>query len=350
MSTIQETPLEFDTIHSSRCKVGSISSMLRNEHTERHGFRRMARSLWTDLSARRIHSGHVSSNNALAQLVDPESYSWSQRHFNPWRSKADEADIELFRKQLGKETGSSPSSRNSRGPLSQYDNNTMQAPLAEPLKRPVNMGKRVLVFKKASPFVGIKSVLAQVCGGPLQKCVVNSRELTAKELSVELWFLKPEHLEDFFQFTRSGLFLVNGFHHYVGWGDQHDALGSYHEPPPKEIEQLMTEHEASRCLVMKKYVRKAKTPARYYPLPAEHFSPLNVSQIRRDLEQFGDIVEVCPMISKKLCLSVQFFDVESAILAKRALDSTEHRLGSLYKDWSVFYGKDVTDKPVVHVD
>lgn len=399
----------------------TINNANRNSERERGGFRRLARSLWSDFSSKKSLGGHVSSNNTNALvadsssiLLDPitfENYTYRRYHhhrnpdteFNPWKSDyADKFDRD-DNKQL--ELGFDLSRLDfqlSRHLVSR--SNDILVPVPPPtrekprtvvkttfseskeslhevkpvaffhstqshlMKKQAHLGKRVLVLRNVSLFVGLKSVLAQVCGGPLQKVVVQrssssdlephqykrySSPQVTKHLSIELWFLKAEHAHEFHNYTKSGLFLVNGFHHYVQWAPQHHAGTSsekFHESVPRDVEELMLEHDATRILVLKKYVRKIKTSGRRYPSPTDHFSPLDVTKIKRDFSQFGDIIEVSPMVSKKLCVAVHFYDVECAVGAKQLLENADDEFSALYREWSVLYGKDTTDKPTINVN
>jgi hypothetical protein len=388
MSTVQDITshslnLDPDTIRSSRYRLGTISSISRSDNLskgDRVSFRKLAKSLWNDLGVKKPLSGHVTSNNAVAEVLSSsklESFSLSnlthryyhrktEEEYNPWRSYFDsrlayERSMNLGHKTLSSEVILPPSSRQSKRVVSPTNALELNVSYydkfdAYSIKKGDPEGKRVLMLKNVSPFVGLKSFLAQVCGGPLQKVVVHKTDpnradkFSQKNLSIELWFLKPVHAENFFNYTKSGLFLVNGFHHYVDWAPKHHTGSSimYHEPVPKDVEEMALDHDASRILVIKKYVRKPKTQNRHYPSPSAHFSQLDVSKIKMDFSAFGDIVEVRPMISKKLCVSVHYYDVQSAIAAKRLLDQTDD-FAVLYRDWSIFYSKDITDKPIVSV-
>lgn len=428
--SMQETTAQESVQSTKGYRLGTVSSILGNDKnlnslvpsdrmsrgSGRSGLKKFAKSMWFDWNAKRTSTSSVSSNNTVSPVVDMEPLSFSQRYrlhhhrhftqhqdiqplfnnseameFNPWElhfnaldlsgRKAPLSELTLSNGlvQLSSKQGTDVSKILSGSPSKNYnEDGTVVGADSVPqvenkyVENPVQLrGRRVLLLKNISPFVGIKSVISQVCGGPLQKIVVQSQgqEYTKLEasqryspysrqhLSIELWFLRPDDALAFYHYTRSGLFLINGFHHYLDWSPQHIPLNSstatgetvYHDPVPSDIEELMSKHEATRCLVIKKYIRKSRTQARHYPSPLDHFSALDIASIKKHFGEFGDIVEITPMVSKKLCLSIHYFDVEAAIMAKELFETPGDELNCQYKDWNIFYGKDPTDKPTIEV-
>ncbi|GME71147.1 unnamed protein product [Ambrosiozyma monospora] len=96
-----------------------------------------------------------------------------------------------------------------------------------------------------------------------------------------------------------------------------------------------------------------------FPDPLLNYSKeFNLDEVRRDMEQFGPIVEILPVISRQLSFGVHFLDVKSAYLAKHCFDPKSHDIDSVldgsmytlrnkYKDWFVFYTRDPADKPLL---
>jgi hypothetical protein len=60
-------------------------------------------------------------------------------------------------------------------------------------------------------------------------------------------------------------------------------------------------------------------------------------------------LEITPVISKKLCLAIHFYDTVSAINAKKEFDGKTTEIYEKYKDWTLWYGKDLCDTPCLNV-
>lgn len=202
--------------------------------------------------------------------------------------------------------------------------------------------KRVLVFSNFPPSTGVTSVLAQVCCGPLEKVVATST-------SIELHYFFSEHAIAFYNYVnQTGLFRVNGTHLQLQWADNtntDDALA----PIPKLLLKEVTIGSARRILIFSKMVphKKLKDRSRmYYPSAKTHLSKdLDIADVKADFSQFGQIIEFGSVISSKLCFSINFADVRSAIAAKKEVETLGSMLNTKYQGWSLWYGRDSTDKP-----
>lgn len=187
----------------------------------------------------------------------------------------------------------------------------------------------------------IPQILAQMCGGGLEKVVYDG-----KKPLLQVHFLKRQAAENFFNYAQTGLFIVNGRKLKCKW--LHELS---HSPRPKALPDYVTYeikcNGASRVLVLARVVSVpavlSDIPRR--PQPEKHFQELNVEQVKWDLVQLGGIVDVVPLISRKVGIAVHFSDIRSAVLAMRAIKLKSSILHSKYYSWEVKYGKDPVDKP-----
>lgn len=209
-------------------------------------------------------------------------------------------------------------------------------------------GKRVIQFKNFQHLIGINSLLSQVCGGPLEKVVLSGHNF--REPTLDLWFLKSSDAYEFLNYSYSGLFLVNGFHIKANWAPHSEGCNIYHSKPDPKIEEEMIFKGASRCLILKKYINKKSANRKNYPAPLKNYSDdLKLDEMQQDLNKFGKILEISPVISKKLCIAIYFYETESSISAKREFDNKEGEFYEKYKDWTFWYGIDPCDRPCLNI-
>lgn len=225
------------------------------------------------------------------------------------------------------------------------------------------IGRRVVQLSNLSPFVGIKSIIAQITGGPLEKIVILSNSLAInnnrftgapnRNPSLELWFVKPDDAESFMRFSLSGMFLINGFHYQPQWAPPHSLLRSqepYHIPLKPFILEEVEQTGARRCLILKKRAgSSAGRSSRHYPSPKSHLSELSIPIIHQDFHEFGEILEITPVISRKLCVAIHYFHIEGAIRAKKCFEDRNSEFYQKYSQWSLWYGKDPVDKPCINI-
>lgn len=231
-------------------------------------------------------------------------------------------------------------------------------------------------------YTSIPAILAQIGGGPLERIqLLNRKNWSLMDIAqsklqhidwsrtvLKLDFDNRECALAFWEFSKSQAFIVNG-HHITAFQlpDLHqvnDKLSSLPLESQKysgEItRELMEEPEkARRILVLKKPIaskRKISSRKHYsYPDPELNFSrDFNVDEILEDFSRFGNVVEITPVISRKLCFGIQYFDVASAIAAKHTIEGdikNENSFGDefwqKYHDWYIWYGKDPTEKSIL---
>ncbi|KAG7662274.1 uncharacterized protein J8A68_004168 [[Candida] subhashii] len=202
--------------------------------------------------------------------------------------------------------------------------------------------KRVIVLTNIINSMGINSVLQQVCGGPLEKII------SLPDGTIELYFIFPEHAKQFYTYGKAtGLLMVNGQKLRVEWKDEGE--GGYHPQLSKALLTDIISNGCRRCLILSKVVpgkRLRNGDKMFYPEADIHYSQdLDIEEVRSDFSEFGYILDIGSVISRKLCFSIFYDDIRSAIFAKLELETIGSELNLKYKSWSVWYGKDITDRP-----
>lgn len=205
--------------------------------------------------------------------------------------------------------------------------------------------RRSIVLANVPRNTGLSSILSQVCGGPLEAITLHRSGVDKALVKVELDFLTKEGAASFMKYGRSNLFKVNGIHLAPEWKK------CFELQPPALPEDILEEiPEVCRCLIMKRYT-SGVTKNKHGSRPKETvLDNLDVSEIQQDFEIFGEIQDIGPIVSRKLCVSISFYCVHDAI---HAMDDYENPASQLYrkyfKTWAVWYGKDITDRPCVEI-
>ncbi|AMD21126.1 HEL155Cp [Eremothecium sinecaudum] len=210
----------------------------------------------------------------------------------------------------------------------------------------------LVVIRDFPTGTGLKSVLNQVQGGALKNITVQYRKESSQLKTVELEFQCPEDAQHFMEYGRHSVFQINGVHLRPRWGTQ--SLSENFEASINHATQkdsLNVYSPSSRCLLLKKQgSRNPKHSSCHYPSPRSHICDLNIQELKKDFGQFGNILDISPMISRKLCVQINFFDIKSAMDALQSYKCSNSPLNRKYADsWTIGYGKDITDKPCVHV-
>lgn len=211
--------------------------------------------------------------------------------------------------------------------------------------------RRIIIVKNIVPNSGVNSVLSQVYGGPLERLVYKHNK---KGPILELFFVYPQDAKRFFDSGDSGLLVVNGRKLKLQWAGRNnsDQIDKVHPSVSKNLLKEIELYGSRRCLIFSKtvpgkIVRSDKKL--FYPNPKIHYSELDIERIKHDFAGFGDIVTIGPVISRKLCFSIHYADIRSAIMAKRDCESQGSEMNAKYHSWSIFYGTDPTDKPCPEV-
>lgn len=210
-------------------------------------------------------------------------------------------------------------------------------------------GRRSVLLHGIPGNTAIGNVVAQIRGGALEKIVYHK----TADPCLEVHFLSAAKANLFLKYaTETGLFMVNGKHLDVSW-----AQASREETPshlPAYIVEEVDYFHASRMLVLSQPVEgkvaKDYRSKRVYPVPEENFSnDFDAESVKWDFHRFGTIVEIMPVISKKLSVSIQFADIRSAVMAKKAFDKKESAFAHKYSAWALKYARDPTNKPCFEV-
>lgn len=204
---------------------------------------------------------------------------------------------------------------------------------------------RSIVLANIPNNTGLGSILSQICGGPLE-CVLPRRNEGDNLLrQVQLDFLTTEGANAFMKYGSTNLFKINGVHLIPEWAKHTDTMS-----PALSAELFEEIPEICRCLIMKKYVTNTRRYKHGDSSRERAPDVLDVAEIRHDFGIFGKVQDIAPIVSRKLCISISFYSVHSAI---RAMDDYEDPSSALYKkyfkNWAVWYGKDITDRPCIEL-
>ncbi|ODV95505.1 hypothetical protein PACTADRAFT_50220 [Pachysolen tannophilus NRRL Y-2460] len=158
------------------------------------------------------------------------------------------------------------------------------------------------------------------------------------------------------EYATTGMFIVNGYHIQPSWANSNvlniEDSNYFHQPVPAFLGNEMELNGARRSLILKKQINasrsiRSKTSPKYrhFPSPKSHLSEFDCEETRRIFSKYGEIVDIAPVISRKLCFSVHYFDVRGSISAKIDLETPGSELYNKYSEWTVWYGKDPCDRP-----
>lgn len=207
-----------------------------------------------------------------------------------------------------------------------------------------NVRPKAIVISNIPKSTGIASILAQLHGGPLENIAVHMGD-DQNLKKVQLDFHTHEAANSFMKYGRTNMFKINGQHLTPEWG----RISDHKTKKSNEWDEQTSSNEdqdSCRCLIMKRYINSVKRTKYSDPYKESPLEPLNLSEIRQDFGNFGNILEITPIVSRKLCISINFFSMESAT---RAMCEYEDPTSDLHKtyfnDWAIWYGKDVTDRP-----
>ena len=236
--------------------------------------------------------------------------------------------------------------------------------------------------------ISVSALLTQIYGGPLEKIDLVRKDnyqfysdeslyqlnqpVNWSEVSIFLHFNKTEDARSFYQYSKTGLFRVNDVHLKTVWipnlGEERLYEGDDDETQSREesllVSSLMAgDEKARRVLVFKRPIfdKKSKLEKKKagYPDPTINYSEdFDMEEIKKDFGDYGKLVEILPVVSRKLCFGVQYYDVRSAIRVKNVIQRGSHgmdgdelndqdlELRRKYNGWYVWYGKDPADRAV----
>ncbi|ODQ44587.1 hypothetical protein PICMEDRAFT_74311 [Pichia membranifaciens NRRL Y-2026] len=251
-----------------------------------------------------------------------------------------------------------------------------------------NQDFKIVAITSIPKKMSVSALLTQIYGGPLEKIDLVRKDnyqfyndeslyklnqpVNWSEVSIFLHFNKNEDAKSFYQYSKSGLFRVNDVHLKTVWipnlGEERLYEDDEDETQSREesllVSSLMTgEEKARRVLVFKRPIfdKKSKLEKKKpgYPDPTINYSEdFDIEEIKKDFGDYGKLVEILPVVSRKLCFGVQYYDVRSAIRVKNVIQRGGHGLDGdelndqdlelrrKYNGWYVWYGKDPADRAV----
>ena len=232
--------------------------------------------------------------------------------------------------------------------------------------------RTVVIIKNIPQNIDIDSILQAVYCGPIENVVkVFSPENNKLIKYLELHFFKNKDADLFLKYSKTGNFLVSGQKLKCQWGSRiinETSCASFQKLKDivyPENEQVYSQHGGStirtgarRCLILKKTSLETKVKASQinnniknpYHLYSPNLAIFDINEIINDFKEFGDIINISPVISRRLCVSINFYNIRSAILAKEAFENMNSIVNKKYSDeWVLWYGKDVNDKPCIAI-
>ena len=211
----------------------------------------------------------------------------------------------------------------------------------------LNGDLNAVVIRNVPEGTGLQAVLSQVMGGPLRRIIPrrnNDERKTLKEVYIE--FQKAEDCAEFMKYGATNLFLINGRHPdlewYFGGETSNDVQKSCTATPSTK-----GYHEECRQLMLKKRPYR-KTLNKFTNAEDTLLVEFNLQELERDFSQHGEIQDITPIISRKLCIGVAYLDLESAIKTMREYSDVHSDLHKKYFDtWALWYGRDTADQPCI---
>ena len=84
----------------------------------------------------------------------------------------------------------------------------------------------------------------------------------------------------------------------------------------------------------------------FYPQPPRNFlyEHLNFEELRKELEQYGSVIDITPMVSVNVSICVHFADIRSAILVKKDVEVPGTPANKACASLTVTYYKDPCDQ------
>ncbi|QLG70665.1 hypothetical protein HG535_0A06070 [Zygotorulaspora mrakii] len=202
-----------------------------------------------------------------------------------------------------------------------------------------------IVFSNIPDNTGIASVLSQICGGPLASIKEYRDGSNNKLTELEVSFLTREAALSFMSYGRTNLFKINGFHMTPQWSKNTEMDSA-----------LLTDSSCEdilgicRCLVLKKYLPSNAKAKNNDASKDSLLDKFDVVEIKRDFSEFGEILEIAPVVSRKLCISIGFYSIDSSMKAMFHYEDPNTYLHKKYfKSWAAWYGKDITDRPCIQL-
>ena len=204
-----------------------------------------------------------------------------------------------------------------------------------------------IIISNIPEFTGVDSVLAQVRGGQLSRVSVPVSKYSSSPLKfIVVTFCNPQDAKAFLEYGNTNLFKVNGMNVDVNW--YFDEFKSPYNAWSGSVSTGNSQNsKTTRCLILKKNEKK-RIITKHGVVVENGVIPFDETTIEEDFSIFGNIQGITPVISRKLCISIHFMDILSAM---RAMHSFRQHNSDIYKKyhntWSMWYGVDVTARPCI---
>lgn len=195
-------------------------------------------------------------------------------------------------------------------------------------------------FKNIPKNTGIPSIISQVSGGGLREISVSYKDKKNKVIEeFQIEFKDRENATKFMKYSSSNYFKVNGVHISPEW-----SLNTKFDHCPLNLKTFNIK-EVSRALVLKQHPNRVRKFSKCKEINMPLY-PLNVAEMVNDFSMFGEILSIAPVVSRKLCVSIFFMNIESAINAVEEFQRSGSPFSIKYsKAWIIWFGKDTTDIP-----
>ncbi|CEP60128.1 Ssp2p LALA0_S01e03664g [Lachancea lanzarotensis] len=211
---------------------------------------------------------------------------------------------------------------------------------------------RVLQLCNLPNDCGLGSLLSQITGGPLEQIdVFNDPEDQSVIKAIRFQFVSDESAQRFMLHGQSEHLHINGHILKPEWVSPFKTyqLNGKLEAQKDQLLGLgaganTIENAPRRCIIVKKTGHKEHLRSRQ--MSSKKLCEFDIGELKRDFAEFGRIAEVTPMISRKLCVSISYFDVQSAMNVIASYENPSTYMNRKYhREWSINYGRDITERP-----
>ncbi|SCU95541.1 LAME_0F12530g1_1 [Lachancea meyersii CBS 8951] len=199
---------------------------------------------------------------------------------------------------------------------------------------------------------GLQSVLSQVAGGPLERVdvIIDPYDLSAIT-AVRLEFISAQCAQSFMRHGQARNLQINGHVLKPEWAPRlrsdhlnMSVVTGEEQMHDKVLNKKCDGSTPRRCIIIKKTGHKEHLRSRQ--MVSRKLCHFDVAELKRDFADFGEIAEVTPMISRKLCVSISYFDIRSAIDVMASYENPNTYMNKKYsREWSINYGRDTTERP-----
>ncbi|CCK67982.1 Ssp2p KNAG_0A02930 [Huiozyma naganishii CBS 8797] len=205
---------------------------------------------------------------------------------------------------------------------------------------------KCIVIDNIPSDTGINSIVSQIRGGPLTKIILESDSANRNQaVKLRLQFLSCQDSNKFMQSAKSHLFQVNGAKLQPFWDDNEQCTDN----DVLTYNKNDSEGGVTRCLILKQVVPEKKASS-FSRDKNSMLVDLDINEVRRQFSAFGSVQDITPVISRKLCLAIFYLNINSALQAMKSYQTPSSDLHELYsQSWSMWYGKDTTDRPCIQL-